>query len=65
VRITPNLKRLYAAYPRSVLDRRIWDAYGIYAWPTQLIFDRTGRLRTTIVGDSQDERVTAAVHALI
>lgn len=44
-------------------DHRIWDAYVVSAWPTQLIFDRTGRLRTTIIGDSQDERVSAAVRS--
>ena len=42
---------------------RIWDAYGVSAWPTQLIFDRSGNLRTTVVGDGADERVAAAVRA--
>ncbi len=102
VRITPNLKRLYATYPRSSFeivavhtpevpsyqrstayvagqahasklpwpiaidnDQRIWDAYGVNAWPTQLIFDRSGRLHTMIVGDGQDRQVYAAVRALI
>jgi thiol-disulfide isomerase/thioredoxin len=44
-------------------EHRIWDAYGVSAWPTQLIFDRSGRLRTTVVGDGADERVAAAVRA--
>src|SRR5580658_4351924 len=35
----------------------IWNAYGVDAWPTQLFFDRTGKLRATIVGDSQDDAV--------
>ncbi len=102
VRVTPSLKRLYAAYSRSDVaivavhtpevpsyqksisylarqthaaalpwpiaidnDYRIWDAYGVSAWPTQLIFDRSGRLRTTIVSDSQDERVAAAVRSIV
>ena len=80
--VTPNLKRLYAAYSRADLaivavhtpevpsyqksvtylerethvnalpwpiaidnDHRIWDAYNITAWPTQLVFDRSGRLK--------------------
>jgi thiol-disulfide isomerase/thioredoxin len=46
-------------------DHRIWDAYGVSAWPTQLIFDRTGRLRFTIVGDGQDRQVAASVGSLI
>jgi thiol-disulfide isomerase/thioredoxin len=44
-------------------EHRIWDAYGVAAWPTQLIFDRSGKLRTTVVGDGADERVAAAVRA--
>ena len=44
---------------------RIWDAYGVSAWPTQLVFDRAGRLRHTIVGDGTDGVVRAAVSELI
>jgi thiol-disulfide isomerase/thioredoxin len=43
----------------------IWDAYDVSAWPTQLIFDRAGRLRTTIVGDGQDRQVATAVRSLV
>jgi thiol-disulfide isomerase/thioredoxin len=43
----------------------IWHAYAVDAWPTQLIFDRHGRLRKTIVGDSQDEAVDATIDALL
>lgn len=46
-------------------DARIWNAYGVTAWPTQLIFDRSGRLRNTFVGDSQDGAVAAAVRAIV
>jgi len=46
-------------------EHRIWDAYGVSAWPTQLIFDRAGHLKYTIVGDSQDRQVAAAVRSLI
>ncbi len=46
-------------------EHRIWDAYGVSAWPTQLIFDRDGRLRSTFVGDGQDREVAAAVRSLI
>jgi peroxiredoxin len=46
-------------------NHRIWDAYGVSAWPTQLIFDRAGRLRYTFVGDSQDRDVMAAVRTLV
>jgi Redoxin len=43
----------------------LWDVYGVTAWPTQFIFDRRGRLRATIVGDSQGDRVRATVDALL
>ena len=43
----------------------IWRAYGVDAWPTQLIFDRKGRLRRTIVGDSQNAEVDRTVAALV
>jgi thiol-disulfide isomerase/thioredoxin len=46
-------------------DHKIWDAYGVSAWPTQLIFDRGGRLRTTIVGDGQDQQVAAALRSIV
>lgn len=43
----------------------IWNAYGVDAWPTQLFFDRTGKLRATIVGDSQDDAVDRVVQKLL
>ncbi|MBC5800458.1 MAG: redoxin domain-containing protein [Candidatus Eremiobacteraeota bacterium] len=46
-------------------DYRIWRAYGVSAWPTQLLFDRNGRLRATIVGDSQDAALNGAIAGLI
>jgi thiol-disulfide isomerase/thioredoxin len=46
-------------------DHRIWDAYNVSAWPTQLIFDRAGRLRFTVVGDGQDRQVATSVRLLI
>ena len=46
-------------------DFHVWNAYGVSAWPTQLIFDRRGVLRQTIVGEGQDDLVTATVKSLI
>lgn len=43
----------------------IWNAYGVSAWPTQLIFDRHGDLRRTIVGEGQNDEVDSAVRELI
>jgi peroxiredoxin len=46
-------------------DFALWHAYGVQAWPTQLIFDRQGELRKVIVGDSQDREVRAEVESLL
>lgn len=50
-----------------VLDNtfRIWKAYEVDAWPTQLLFDRHGVLRERIVGDTQDAALDRAVAALV
>lgn len=43
----------------------LWEAFHVSAWPTQLIFDRTGALRKTVVGDSQDPVVADEVRTLV
>jgi thiol-disulfide isomerase/thioredoxin len=45
-------------------DEKLWNAYGIQYWPTQLIFDRRGRLRKTVIGEGQDAEVISTVAAL-
>ena len=51
----------------NVIDNSfaIWNAYGVDAWPTQLFFDRGGKLRATVVGDSQDDAVNRIVQKLL
>jgi len=44
---------------------RVWNAYGVTAWPTQLVFDRRGRLRATYVGEGYDAALEGTVRALI
>ena len=46
-------------------DFRLWNAYGVSAWPTQLIFDRHGSLSQTIVGEGQDDLVDQTVRSLV
>ncbi|MEO7202250.1 MAG: redoxin family protein [Candidatus Tumulicola sp.] len=46
-------------------DQKLWNAYGIQYWPTQLIFDRHGKLRKTVIGEGQDADVAATVAALV
>jgi thiol-disulfide isomerase/thioredoxin len=61
-----SLKEQGIVWPVAVdNDFAIWNAYGIQAWPTQMIFDRSGQLRKTVVGDSQDDAVDATVDQLI
>lgn len=64
--VTANLARQGITWPVAIdNDFAVWNAYGVTAWPTQLIFDRHGRLRATIVGDSQDELVRRTVRSLL
>lgn len=42
-------------------DYALWNAYGLEYWPTQLIFDRRGHLRKTVVGEGQDATVQTTV----
>lgn len=46
-------------------DKTLWNAYGVEYWPTQLIFDKHGTLRRTVIGDSQDQLVDDTVAALL
>jgi thiol-disulfide isomerase/thioredoxin len=43
---------------------QIWSAYGVTAWPTQLVFDRHGVLRATFVGEGFDSELEARVREL-
>jgi len=43
----------------------VWNAYGVQAWPTQLVFDRRGKLRATYVGEGYDAQLEATVRALL
>jgi thiol-disulfide isomerase/thioredoxin len=46
-------------------DQKLWNAYGVQYWPTQLIFDRHGRLRKTVIGEGQDSEVASTIAALV
>ena len=64
--VVENLRAQGIVWPVAVDNAfSLWNAYGVDAWPTQLFFDRHGRLRATIVGDSQDDRVRSTVDALL
>jgi hypothetical protein len=64
--VVTNLKAQGITWPVAIDNSfTIWHAYGVDAWPTQLFFDRTGKLRATIVGDSQDDAVDRIVQKLL
>jgi Thioredoxin-like len=64
--VVHGLQRQGIVWPVAVDNAfALWNGYGVEAWPTQLIFDRHGRLRKTVVGDSQDAVVGAAVEELL
>jgi len=64
--VAASLVRQGITWPVAVDNSfALWNAYGVTAWPTQLFFDRRGRLRKTIVGDSQDSDVRATVDSLL
>ncbi|MBV8374314.1 MAG: redoxin domain-containing protein [Candidatus Eremiobacteraeota bacterium] len=64
--VTQSLGRQGIVWPVAVDNAfTLWNAYGVTAWPTQLFFDRRGRLRKTIVGDSQDAAVRSTVETLL
>ena len=64
--VTDSLQRQGIVWPVAVDNSfDLWNAYGVSAWPTELFFDRHGRLRGTITGDSQDDSVKSTVAALL
>ncbi len=64
--VVQHLARLGVTWPVAIdNDFALWHAYSVDAWPTQLIFDRRGKLRKVVVGDSQDAAVDATVDALL
>jgi thiol-disulfide isomerase/thioredoxin len=64
--VVANLAKQGVVWPVAIdNDQTLWNDFNVDAWPTQLIFDRHGVLRKTIVGDSQDNVVNAEVAKLI
>jgi thiol-disulfide isomerase/thioredoxin len=64
--VAASLARQAIVWPVAIDNAfALWHAYGVQAWPTELFFDRQGKLRRTIVGDSQDDDVRATVESLL
>jgi peroxiredoxin len=43
----------------------VWNRYGIEAWPTIVLIDRKGVIRSVFVGDSQSRAIEAALAELL
>ena len=64
--VVTNLAKQGIVWPVAVDNgHTLWNAYAAEYWPTQLIFDKHGVLRETVVGDSQDRLVDDTVKALL
>jgi thiol-disulfide isomerase/thioredoxin len=64
--VVSHLAKLGVTWPVAIDNQfALWKAYHIQYWPTQMLFDRRGKLRNVIIGDSQDATVDAAVNALL
>jgi len=63
--VVANLHAQGISWPVAIdNDFALWNAYAVQYWPTQLIYDRHGRLRATIVGEGRDSEVAATVERL-
>jgi thiol-disulfide isomerase/thioredoxin len=64
--VLQNLSLQGITWPVAIDNQNsLWDAYGIEYWPTQMIFDRNGTLRKTIIGEGHDDEISAIVQSLI
>jgi thiol-disulfide isomerase/thioredoxin len=64
--VVSHLAKLGVTWPVAIDNEfALWNAYHIEYWPTQMLFDRRGKLRKVIIGDSQDATVNAAVNTLL
>jgi thiol-disulfide isomerase/thioredoxin len=64
--VVTNLANLGIVWPVAIdNENHLWNAYDTEYWPTQLIFDKHGVLRKTVIGDSQDQLVDDTVRMLL
>jgi thiol-disulfide isomerase/thioredoxin len=64
--VVTNLASQGIVWPVAIDNgHTLWNAYDIEYWPTQLIFDKHGSLRKSVIGDSQDQVVDDAVAQLL
>jgi hypothetical protein len=64
--VVQHLRTLGVTWPVAVDNSyALWKAYNVEYWPTQMLFDRRGKLRKVVIGDSQDQTVNDTINALL
>lgn len=64
--VSDAMKRLSIAWPVVLDDKRtIWNRYGITVWPTEMLFDREGRLVETQIGEGNYPQTERNIQSLI
>lgn len=64
--VAESLRTQGIAWPVAIdNDGALWNAYRLEYWPTQMIFDRAGRLRDVVIGEGHDTEIESDVRQLI
>lgn len=60
------MKKLGITWPVALDDRRaIWNRYGVSAWPTEMLFDQSGHLVATHIGEGDYPQTEALIQRLL
>ena len=64
--VDSNAKRLDVTWPIALDDNRaIWNHYGVNVWPTELLYDQSGRLVEAQVGEGNYPYTESKIQALL
>jgi thiol-disulfide isomerase/thioredoxin len=59
-------KRLGVTWPIAVdANMDVWKRYGVNAWPTEFLFDRSGKLIESVSGEGRYPQTERAIQALL
>ena len=65
-RVVKATRRLEVRYPVvQDNDQAIWKRFGVRAWPTTLLIDRTGRLRYQHIGEGDYDTAEQMIRRLL
>lgn len=64
--VESNAKRLDVTWPIALDDSRtIWNHYGINVWPTELLYDQSGRLVESQIGEGNYPYTESKIQTLL